>query len=645
VIFNIVAWIVCFTFLLVFTILVFSNFRTIQTTIDLCVFTFLWIFNTSLFMLIMGFLGLLAPVPILIVSLIGLIILFVIKDSRATVLTTINQFGDFLSYCQKCFNQLPRWLRWFTTVFVGLSALRFIFLIWTLPPFVWDSLTYHLTNVAEWTQKGRIFLVDAPVVRVALPSNYEVFATWFTVFLHHDVVVEAAGIPAYILAFLSVLALGRRYQLSISASWIAALAYVSTPALILATTGTKNDPQMAALFLFAVLLLSIIVGRSIEDSGGNLVKQIVLFAMVILYAAGTKIYLIHLLPGLLFIGFFESIAPGRKRFWRQLPDRLRASWQALSPAVRIHLVSSLLASVFIGAFWYVRSIIVFHNPFYPFGLKYGDAVILDAAHKAFPLGFERLPENIISFTQKFGDKLYKIIPALRDTTGWGWFGHILGVPATIWALIRRKNLRVLILGFLITLLALFYSTRPSPFNMRYVIWFPAILALGFASLYDRISKQFRFEHLAFSAIFTFCLGCNLLLTMNYNRITIEQFTLMLNTAVVDRDAANLSVYVPDEYKEALETVSNTETLGYNVSLDGLIYPLYRADFSQHIVYIPISGDDSCENIAAQMQTAGTKWLFTAETMTKTSVRSNLQKCEDVGLLTSPRRGLYVLLEE
>jgi hypothetical protein len=645
VILNIVAWIISFIFLLAFTILVFSIFRTNQTTINLCIFTFLWIFNTSLFMLLLGLAGLLKPLILLFVSLAGIVILFAVPGSRKTLVTSRTQFQHFWGICRHHWRELPRWLKTFSILFFLVSAIRFAFLVWALPPFVWDSLTYHLTNVAEWTQNGRIFLVDAPVVRVALPSNYEVLATWFTVFLHHDVVVEAAGIPAYILAFLAVLALGRRYQLSLSASWIAALAYISTPALILATTGTKNDPQMAALFLFSVLLLSIIVGHPEDDSGGNLVKEIILFAMVILYAAGTKIYLIHLLPGLLFIGFFEFIGQGWKRFWRQLPDRIRASWRALSPAVRIPLVSSLLASLFMGAFWYVRSIIVFHNPFYPFGLKYGDAVILDAAHKAFPLGFERLPENIISFAQKFGDKLYKIIPALRDTTGWGWFGHILGVPATIWALIRRKNLRVLILGFVITLLALFYSTRPSPFNMRYVIWFPAILAFGFASLYDQISTQYRIERLIFSSIFAFCLGCNLLLTMNYNRITIEQFTLMLNTAVVDRDAAKLSVYVPDEYKEALETVPNTDTLGYNVSLDGLIYPLYRADFSQRVVYIPISGDDGCEVIAAEMQNAGTKWLFTAETMTETSVRSKLQECEVAGLLTSPKRGLYVLLEE
>ncbi len=642
---GIISWLLCFSFLLVITIFVHHAFCMTGKLLRTTSFVFLWMFNTTLFMLLLGFLGLLAPLPIIVVSVIGLIVLLAIKGSRTTILAAIRQWGNLYSCCRAWFMQFPRWLRWFSAVFIFLSALRFLFLIWALPPFVWDSLTYHLTNVAEWTQKGRIFLVDAPVVRVALPSNYEVFATWFTVFLHHDVVVEAAGIPAYILAFLSVLALGRRYQLSISASWIAALAYISTPALILATTGTKNDPQMAALFLFAVLLLSKIVGRTEDDDEGNLVKAIVLFAMVIMYAAGTKIYLMNLLLGLLFIGIFESIGSGKKRYWRQLPERMQASWHALSPAVRIMLVSNLSASVFIGAFWYIRNIIVFHNPFYPFGLKYGDAVILDAAHKAFPLGFERLPENIISFTQKFGDKLYKIIPALRDTTGWGWFGHVLGVPATIWTLIRRKNLRVLIIGFLITLLALFYQTRPSPFNMRYVIWFPAILALGFASLYDRIPKSFSIEHMAFSAIFVFCLGCNVLLTMNYNRITIEQFTLMLNTEVGDRDAAKLSVYVPDEYKEALETVPNTDALGYNVSLNGLIYPLYRADFSQQIVYIPISGDDNCQTIADRMRTVGTKWLFTAETMTETVVRSNLQRCEDAGLLTSPRRGLYVLVEE
>jgi hypothetical protein len=644
VILNIFAWIICFIFLVACTILVYSIFRTNLTTINLGAFVFLWMFNTSLFMLLMGFLGLLEPLALLVASLVGLLIVFAIPGLRKTILASKLQLQEFLALCRWQWGKLPRWLKIFSAVFFLLSAIRFAFLIWVLPPFVWDSLTYHLTNVAEWTQKGRVFLVDAPVVRVALPSNYEVLATWFTVFLHHDVFVEAAGIPAYILAFLSVFALGRRYRLSIPASWIAAMAYISTPALILVTTGTKNDPQMAALFMLIVLLLTDFIRREDVTPERNFTGQVVLLIVVVFYALGTKIYLLHMLPGFLFIGIFEAVRIRQKGFWRRLLQRISTSWREKGPGTRLGLAAILSACVLIGLFWYVRNTLLFHNPFYPFGLKFGDDVILEAVHKSFPLGFERLPENIISFRQKFGDKLYKIIPALSDTTGWGWFVYVLGIPATLWAFVRRKNLRILMLGFLITLLAFFYSTRPSPFNMRYVIWFPAIFALGFAALYDSLPKAYRLERFAFAGLFMFCLALNLLLTVNYNRITIEQFARMLSTPVGDRDAAKLSVYVPEEYEEALDTVSNSELLGYNMFLDGLIYPLYRADYSQRIVYVPISEDDSCESVAERMRSAGTTWLFTSETMTDDSVRSKLRGCEEAGLLTSPRRGLYVLLE-
>jgi len=57
---------------------------------------------------------------------------------------------------------LPRWVQVITTMFIIVSALRVIFLIWALPPFVWDSLTYHLTNVAHWIHDQRISVFDTP---------------------------------------------------------------------------------------------------------------------------------------------------------------------------------------------------------------------------------------------------------------------------------------------------------------------------------------------------------------------------------------------------------------------------------------------------------------------------------------------------
>jgi hypothetical protein len=292
----------------------------------------------------------------------------------------------------------------------------------------------------------------------------------------------------------------------------------------------------------------------------------------------------------------------------------------------------------------VRNAIVFGNPFYPFGLKYGDQVVLEASHKFFPLGLERLPQNLLSFAEKFGDKQFKIIPALLDTTGWGWFGYVLGVTALLWALLRQPKMRVLILGFVLSLLTLFISTRPSPFNMRYAIWFPAVLALGFAALYDWIPQHYRFERFAFSAIFCVCMGLNLWLTLNYNRITIEQFELMLETPVLQRDAAKLTVYVPEEYPAALEFVPNNELLGYNVNLDGFIYPLYRADYSQRLAYIPFSSDGNCESLVTLMKNRGTRFLFTSEELTDGKISNALRRCEDAGYFETPQRGLYVLSE-
>ncbi len=153
--------------------------------------------------------------------------------------------------------------------FCGVQPIRFAFLIVVLPPFVWDSLTYHLTNVAHWTQTGRIELFEAPVIRIYTPANYETLATWFTVFMHHDLVVEAAGLPAYGLALLAVYALARELGASRTASWLASLTYASTPALLLATTGTKNDPHMAAYFLTCLAIIAGLLNRDPDADGDN----------------------------------------------------------------------------------------------------------------------------------------------------------------------------------------------------------------------------------------------------------------------------------------------------------------------------------------------------------------------------------------
>lgn len=609
-------------------------------------FLFIAVFLITLFNLVLGLFGLLTPDFMGFISLIGLSILFVTTPSRREIMHFPGDVIKLVRSIQKGWEDFPRWLRWVTFFVCLFNMIRAVFLVWALPPFVWDSLTYHLTNVAEWTQRGRIFLIDTPVNRVALPANFEVFTTWFTTFLHHDVIVEAAGIPALAIACLATYSLARSLGLSNSAAWIATLAYGSTPALILASTGTKNDPMMAGLFLMAVSIIVALRQQVEQDLDRYLLGRVALLAMCLLYALGTKAYILQLLFGLAFIGILFPSQYGKATFWRYFPQRLYKQVRDSSSILRIFLVIGIGGCLFLGMYWYIRNWVTFGNPFYPLGVKLGDTAFFGAPENAYLYpGFERLVENLIDFANKFGDRQYVIIPALMNTTGWGWFTYILGIPALLWAFIRRPRIRVISLGFVLSLLLFFITSRPTPYNMRYIVWIPVVMALAFAALYEWLPEEFRFERFTFASLLVLCLGFNFLMTLNYNRVLVNDFVGILRIPLWNRDATKLHIYVDPEYEQALDVVPNDEMLGYNLHHDAFIYPLYRADFSQRIVYIPFSSDNTCGDLVEAMEIRGTRWLFAISERTLPENLTLIQTCVEDGYLISSEAGIYALKYE
>ena len=186
----------------------------------------------TLFVVLMGLMGILAPIPMLLISVVGILTMIAIPRSRRAMLALPADSRALQNALGFLVERPSVWLRWLTATALIASVLRFIFLIWTLPPFVWDSLTYHLTNVAHWTQTGSIELFETSMARIYTPANFEALAAWFTVFIHHDAVVEAAGIPAYILAILAVYAGIRGFGIGRSSAWMGAMAYASMPALL-----------------------------------------------------------------------------------------------------------------------------------------------------------------------------------------------------------------------------------------------------------------------------------------------------------------------------------------------------------------------------------------------------------------------------
>ncbi len=638
-----VAWSVAGAFVLAVSYLAARALRTDRPSLNALIFIFLTILVPTAFLMLAGLAGILRPWLLAAIGAAGLAAILVVARTRRELCEMRAGAGGAWALARSWWASLPLGLRWLTAIALALSAARFTFLVLALPPFTWDSLTYHLTNVAEWIQRGRITTFDTPVDRIWSPANYEVFAVWFVLFLKHDVIIEVAGLPAYLLACAAVYAIGRTLSLGRGASLLAALAYASTPALLLATTATKNDPIMAALFLMMLALGLDLAVRSEVEPGRDRAGQVVVLAAAWLLALGTKPYVIHLTVGLVVAWVLAYLAAGRRAGWRTLPGalllRLRGNPQGFRWAAGALLTGALL----LGSYWYLRNWAVTGNPFYPYGLAVEGAEVIASAEKATPFDLTNFLANLRSFLERFGDKQQRIMPDLPYTTGWGWVAYGLGLPALVWGTVRRWSVRLLLAGFAAALLVLFFSSPDSPWNMRYAIWFPALMALAIGSAFEGLFSGRRWPSLAFGALFVAASGANFLMMLNYNAFSPAAFQAMLSLPARERESADLESKVPEEYRLALEIVTSDDRMGYNVHGNGFLYPLYRADYSQHLVYVPIPQGSTCAGIADAIEARGTRYLFVAPEHTEDWILSLLNQCAtEKDVLRERVRGLYVV---
>ena len=625
---------------LLLAVLVHRVVRTDETGLNLATFAAVWVGVTTALALVAGLLGVLTATGLagLSAALVGVTALF--PHGRQALRQIPADARGTLGEGRSWWTSLPRPLRVAAVALVGVLTVRFVVLIWTLPPFIWDALTYHLTNVATWTQSGKLIMIDSPVTRTYLPANFEVFSTWFTVFLHHDILVEAAGIPGYLIACIAVYALARRLACAAPAALVASLAYATTPALVLAATGTKNDPLMTGIILLMAALVVDLVVRPAASPQRNRSGQLALLLALGLYGLGTKAYLLHVSVGILVIAWMLPREAGNPRAWRRVLGEARAELQAGSARRKAALACLLGVSLFLGLYWYGRNFALTGNPFYPMGVELGAATVIAGAHNNFPLSLARLAENLASFWTKFGDRNGPIVPDLPNTTGWGWIAYGIGLPTTVWALIRLRLVRVVVLGFIVSLAVLFLSARASPWNMRYATWFPAVLCLTAAGFLQALPSEWRGERRALGALLVVGIVMNVLPMLNYGRIPLEEFKRMLAKPALERSAASLYMTIGDSYEFAVATVPDDEVLGYHVSSNGFIYPLFGAGFSQPIAFVRFDRTTPCPQIVEALHAAGTRWLFMGYTGYREVDR--VRSCVKAGFFMDRGESLYEL---
>ena len=591
-------------FVLGATIHLFRLLRTTVPHLDIPIFGFLWIFSATLFTFLLGIFGFLAPAPMVLVSLIGLLLmgLHAFRQGRRYLVT--------LEFLRERFKR-PRF-----TVVGGLLAtaallqlLRIAFHVWYTPPYVHDTLTYHLPNVAEWVQKGRIHAISTPVLRSYWPATFEVFESWFVVFLHNDLLIQLGCVSCYLLAVTSVYAICRGLNFGKHLSAGVALLYAYTPSVAIHATSCKNDMAVAGMYLFAMALLVDLL-RVGDYRSFPLSRRFLFIIMAFGYGIGTKAYAVFIAPGLILLGI---VALAKHQLFKKAIFSLHP--KNISSTSRFSLYTGLvLGSGVLTFYWYVRNYIIFDNPFYPADFKlfghliFGTGVPPDPGTSAQPsFSFHSMWQNARNLaTFKILDQ-FRIYTDLNRITGWGWFNFVCGVSAVIYGLLFDRWVRFLTLCFVISLLSLLGWVFVDDWHGRFLHFFPPVFAIAFGALL--ICLRIRWAQAPLVALAVICSLFNYLAVLNVGVFSKEDLGRLMALPPLQRSLVNANINYPwvtgRAYREVLKHVPEDEIIGYSLKKNDVIYPLYGGDLSRRLHYLP----DSPASLVDAMNSHGIRYLY------------------------------------
>lgn len=453
---------------------------------------------------------------------------------------------------------LPRptslpWNRWLVG-FAALILLRLLLQVWFFAPYSEDVLSYHLPKIAEWLRAGAFTREMGNDPRVTLPAGFELIETWWVVFLHHDVLIEMAGLEFLLLAAASVYALARRLDWSPSCAFGAALLMALTPGLHLQATSTMNDVAAAAMILATTALLFAAAAPS-------------LILLAVGLGAGVKPTYVYALPGLALLFWML------RREARPAPGSRRAAFT---------LAGLALAA---GAFWYLRNLVWFGNPVYPMGTPRGNQV------QQLGPSLASLKENLLALVDL---RVYDFVSAPgalhAGNANWGAAAFACGFPALIVLLREEPRLRRLALAFLVSLLSLLTLITLDRWNSRFVLFVPALAALALSQLASR--------HRVLAGLAAAALLMETYSTSLPSELPRPKASMLAAQDWKERSLRPLPALLRDQ-----------STIGFHGDLSGGPYLLYGADYSHRVLYLR---DESLPLLLASLDREGVRFFYVAQ---------------------------------
>jgi len=483
--------------------------------------------------------------------------------------------------------QLTSWDIRLTVVACVVGA-RLLLQVLFFSPHLGDALAYHLPKIPQWVQEGGFTLEMGIHPHVSFPAGFELLETWWVIFLHHDALVEMAGVEFVVLAFLATYSIARHLQASPNTCFFSGLIYALTPGFHLSATSCLNDAAVAALVIatFAAAIWSF---------------GLPLLLVVMSLGVGTKATYAYALPGALAIWCYY------RRRGLQQPGSLSMQESLLS-----------IASIPLAAFWYLRNLVWFGNPVYPVGSN---------RYSTEPVAVQLGP-RLSSLTGNLWDLITKRIydnqcaygANVDNISGWGPVAFSCGIIATIALCVQSKPYRALTLAMLISLASVFLLSVHDPWSLKYCLFFPTLLAVSVGNLSER-SKPILV--VACLAVLLSFLGTFLPYDLpKRDFLDLKSQPLSLRSAM------------PRDLRTAL---AGEERVGCFGGPEARPYCLYAPDFSRRVLYLRA---DSASQLLEAMKNAHIRYVYAVPYGIRQ--RTTLEGCVRRGRLHQVSDSLYRL---
>ncbi|MBV8780928.1 MAG: hypothetical protein JO353_05975 [Phycisphaerae bacterium] len=447
-----------------------------------------------------------------------------------------------------------------------------------------DALAYHLPAAVQWLQTGRVGLFHTWFYNPAntySPLAGSTFIAWLMGPMGNDSLARFVETPAVLLLFFGVLSLARKLGAGTRTAVVIALAASLARPYISQTVLAKDDVPLAGILVCAVAALS---RKRLSDALGP-------------WRLGAAI-------GLFFAVKYTAML-NAPILLLAIDAPLRAGWRWKN-----HLLAITVAAL-LAAPWYVRNWILTGNPIYPTGLSIFGVSIFRGGLKM--LHSDRLTSWRGAWDTIVGS-YYSPPPALAIIAIVVWIAAaivswrrlknqpliracLLGPPIVIALFVLKSPYgEVRLIGASFALLAPLIALLP-------ISWFIAI-ALAIVSF----ASSFEWKVLRVLLPGTFIAFAVLLALWMIWRTLRASGRIAFASGIIISLAATVYVrwssyrstceltavpYWEDpscygNYAEAWDVLRNHARSGSTIGYDNffMVYPLFGADLSRHVVYIP-----------------------------------------------------------